>query len=93
MISSTIWPLIPAASSVGGSSGIIGSLWLCVTFKKGFELLSSFAVVVLEVAAGALEREVLPDEAGPWFASRLILSSASSNPFEAAFAGENGVTG
>lgn len=83
---------MPAASSDGGSSGIIGSLWLCVTFKKGFALLSSLAVVVWEVAAGALDREVLPDVAGPWFASRLILSNASSNPFDAAFAGENGVT-
>ena len=84
---------MPAASSVGGSSGIIGSLWLCVTFRKGFALLTSLTVVVLEVAEGALEREVLPDEAGPWFASRLILSSASSNPFEAAFAGANGERG
>lgn len=83
---------MPAASRVVGSSGIIGSLWLCVTLKKGFEVLSSLAVVEWEVAAGALEREVLPDAAGPWFASRLILSSASSNPFDAAFAGENGET-
>ncbi len=94
MISSTIWPVIPVASRVEGSSGTMGSFELCVTLRSGFALLTSLILAAVGGAEGcggadggaAYGRTGLL-AAEFCVASRLIRSKASSNPFAPALGG------
>ena len=98
MISSTIWPVIPVASRVEGSSGTMGSFELCVTLRSGFALLISLILAAVGGAeecggagggadGGAAYGRTGLLAAEFCVASRLILSKASSNPFAPALGG------